>query len=280
MSRLHICYYDLEGDCMVEIQYLGQNGFKIRIDGKVLCFDLYLSNSVYEITGTGIRNYKSPVKLEKLNDIDYFFITHDHLDHLDPYTIKEIDCLSRKIRYICPIPHIDLLKEMGIDLNKIVSAKAYTTLNLDGFEVIPVPEKHEEYRIINGEHGNLGYIIRGNEFQFYHSGDVIADKKLADDLKKFGRMDIMFVPINGHDWFRNNNDIMGNMNYREALDLCNYVGTDLVVPMHYDLFSNNTENPAYFIDYLYKRYFGQRFKMFMPGETLHIERNNKNASDL
>lgn len=257
---------------MVEIQYLGQNGFKIFLDGRTLCFDLYLSNSVYENTSTGIRNYAAPVTLEELDMIDYYFITHDHLDHLDPYTIREINCCSDCIKYICPTPHVHLLKEIGIDSAKIISAKAYEKINLDSMEIYPVPEKHEKYKIINGEHGNLGYVVHKNGFRFYHSGDVIADKKLADDLKNLGRMDIMFVAINGHDWLRYENNIIGNMNYREALDLCSYVGTDLVVPMHYDLFNNNMENPAYFVDYLYRNYFGQKFKMFMPGEILYIER--------
>lgn len=43
----------------------------------------------------------------------------------------------------------------------------------------------------------------------------------------------MFVPINGHDWKRYD-DLMGNMTYREVLDLCNYVRTEYVVPMNHD----------------------------------------------
>ena len=80
----------------------------------------------------------------------------------------------------------------------------------------------------------------------------------------------MFVPINGHDWKRYDEDLMGNMTYREAVDLCCYVGTDYIVPMHYDLFENNTENPAFFVDYLYRKYFGQKFKMFMSEESMIV----------
>ncbi len=80
----------------------------------------------------------------------------------------------------------------------------------------------------------------------------------------------MFVPINGHDWKRYCADLVGNMSYREALDLCDHVGTELVVPMHYDLFDNNTENPAFFVDYLYREYPQQKFKMFIPGESIWV----------
>lgn len=255
---------------MNNIKYLGQNGFIIEYNGIKICFDLYLSNCVYELTGAGTRNYPAPINAEELTDIDYYFISHDHLDHLDPQTVSVVSTASPKSVFICPYPHTHILKELGICESRIIGAKAYTEISFNAFSVVPIPEKHEEYTIIDGEHGNLGYVLNIGGFKIYHAGDVIADKKLADDLKQYGSYDIMFVPINGHDWKRYENDIMGNMNYREALDLCSYAGTDLVVPMHYDLFNNNTENPAYFIDYLYKNYPMQKFKMFMPGEIMKI----------
>lgn len=260
---------------MTEIQYLGQNGFRILVDGVVLYFDLYLSNCVYELTGTGTRNYYPPASSESITDADYYFISHEHLDHLDPQTVKRVSTASPHAVFICPLPHIHILMELGIPENRIIGAEGYKEITIgseaDYINIFPIPEKHEEYNLINGSHGTLGYVVKTSSLQFYHAGDALADKKLAEDLKAYGKMDIMFVPINGHDWRRLENDIMGNMNYREALDLCHYVGTDLIVPMHYDLFDNNTENPAFFVDYLYKKYMGQKFKMFMPGETIMLK---------
>lgn len=260
---------------MAEISYLGQNGFKISMDGKVLYFDLYLSDCVYELTGEGKRSYPPPINAENIRDADYYFISHGHLDHLDPQTVKKVSLASPQAIFICPRPHIHMLMELGIVQERVIPAEAYGEISLKSergsLTAVPIPQKHEEYQVIDGFHGSLGYVIKGQELKFYHAGDVIADKKLADDLKAQGRMDIMFVPINGHDWLRFSNDTMGNMNYREALDLCHFVGTELVVPMHYDLFEHNTENPAYFVDYLYKRYRGQKFKMFMPGENMILK---------
>lgn len=257
---------------MTEIQYLGQNGFKISLDGTVLYFDLYLSNCVYEITGSGERNYPPPVCAERITDADFCFISHDHLDHLDPQTIKKVSKASPQAKFVCPRPHIHILMGLDIPEDRIIPAEAYKKIILGSGKgnlyVCPLPERHEEYQLIDGFHGTLGYVVNNADMQFYHAGDVIADKKLADDLKSCGKMDLMFIPINGHDWMRFHNDTMGNMNYREALDLCHYVETDMVVPMHYDLFEDNTENPAYFVDYLYKNYRGQKFKMFMPGEVM------------
>lgn len=260
---------------MTEIKYLGQNGFKISFNGLNLYFDLYLSNCVEEMTGHGRRNYAPPVCAKDILDADYYFISHEHLDHMDSQTIKKVAEASPDAIFICPFPHSHILIELGIPEHRIMAVKAYEIKLLQhkcgDIQVIPIPERHEKYNLINGNHGTLGYVIKSAAVQFYFAGDAIADEKLAEDIKQYGKMNIMFVPINGHDWSRYSKGIMGNMNYREALDLCHFVGTDLVIPMHYDLFDDNTENPAYFVDYLYKNYLGQKFKMFMPGETLILK---------
>lgn len=256
---------------MTQILYAGQNGFIIKNADTVLSFDLYLSDCVFRLTGTGIRNYPCPISEDTLKEIDYYFISHDHLDHLDIDTVKLVADINPKVKFICPFPYIDKLIELGAENNQVIGAIAYEKLCLtEKLTVTPIPEKHEEYIIINDRHGALGYVVDFNDFKFYHAGDCIADKKLADDLLERGPYNVMFVPINGHDWKRFNQDLMGNMTYREALDLCDYAKTDYVVPMHYDLFNNNTENPAYFVDYLYRTYPKQKFKMFVPGEVMFI----------
>lgn len=260
-----------EGDLLMEITYVGQNGFIITDNKIKICFDLYLSNCVLEKTGRGKRNYESPYDVQAVADVDYYFISHNHLDHLDIDTISKLAVCATDIIYICPAPYQKVLEELGIQKKNIIPAKAYETYKIfDDLQFTAIPEKHEEYLLINGEHCNLGYVIAWGKYNIYFAGDVIADKKLAEDLKAKGPYNIMFVPINGHDWKRYDEDLMGNMTYREAVDLCCYVGTDYIVPMHYDLFENNTENPAFFVDYLYRKYFGQKFKMFMPEESMIV----------
>lgn len=257
---------------MKEIQYLGQNGFCVRWESIVIVFDLYLSDCVFEVTGNGVRNYAPPVRASEMTNINYYFISHEHLDHMDPKTIKTVAEVSPETVFICPFPLIYMLENMGVKREKIIGAKAGCPFEIsEDIRVIPIPEKHEDYILLDGEHAVLGYVLEKDDTRFYHAGDVIADKELAETLKSCGRMNVMFVPINGHDWKRYSEDIMGNMNYREALDLCAYVGTDLVIPMHYDLFENNTDNPAFFVDYLYRKYPKQKFKMFMPGENIYLE---------
>jgi len=254
---------------MTTIKYAGQNGFIITKNNTRICFDLYLSDCVRRITGWGDRNYPSPIEENELREIDYYFISHDHLDHMDVDTIELVANINKKAVFVCPCPYIEKLIELGVDTEHVVGAKAYKEISFAGnITVTPIPEKHEEYILVDGEHGALGYVVDFDGMKLYHAGDVVADKKLADDLRSLGPYDVMFVPINGHDWKRYTRNLMGNMTYREALDICDYAGTEYVVPMHYDLFDGNTENPAFFVDYLYRNYREQKFKMFVPGEVM------------
>jgi L-ascorbate metabolism protein UlaG (beta-lactamase superfamily) len=56
------------------------------------------------------------------------------------------------------------------------------------------------------------------------------------------------------------------MNAREAVDVGCQAGAKLLIPLHYDMFPFNSENPAYFVDYLYRTYPSQPFKIMAPGE--------------
>ncbi len=140
----------------------------------------------------------------------------------------------------------------------------------------PVAAAHETFEYDGeGNHKFLGYILEANGVTLYHAGDTIVYDELPESLKAFD-VEVACVPINGRDWKRRAANLAGNMNYREAADLGAAIGADLLIPLHYDLFRSNSENPAYFVDYLYHEYPGQRFKMFAPGERMLYlsERNN------
>jgi L-ascorbate 6-phosphate lactonase len=52
------------------------------------------------------------------------------------------------------------------------------------------------------------------------------------------------------------------------VDVGHGAGARLLIPGHYDLFPSNSENPAYFSDYLYHTYPARPYKIMAPGERL------------
>ncbi|HWK22167.1 MAG TPA: hypothetical protein VNS08_03950 [Ureibacillus sp.] len=55
-------------------------------------------------------------------------------------------------------------------------------------------------------------------------------------------------PINGSDYFCAQMGNIGKLSSGEAADFSAMVESDLIVPIHDDMFLNNRENPAYFVD--------------------------------
>jgi L-ascorbate 6-phosphate lactonase len=247
---------------------LGQAG--ILLKGKeedgLLCIDPYLSESIEEQDPKTEfkRAFPPVVDPGMLRDLDGVLVTHGHDDHLDLSSIKEIARVSDSM-YAIPAPLVSLVQEQ-VKTKSIHAAKDGESFTIKGYKITPIPAAHTEYETDSlGNHVYLGYFIEVNGIRLFHSGDTIVTPELIEKVKEF-KPHVAFLPINGGDYFRTSRGIIGNMSFREAVDFTAAVGVDLMVPIHFDMFPNNRENPAYFVDYLYHHYPYQKFHMMVPGE--------------
>ncbi|MCD8067453.1 MAG: MBL fold metallo-hydrolase [Lachnospiraceae bacterium] len=251
----------------IAIFYLGQVGFIIKFRGKYLLIDGYLSDYVDRHCSQTVkwkRNYPSPIRGGELDFIDYVFLTHEHKDHADPDTLMAISGINKKATYFMP-KSIQKSVSGWISSGKIAGVSADKTVILDqGFSFMPIPSAHETLHVDeNGEYREMGYIMKFDQISLYHSGDCCMYDKLEEKVKG---TDILMLPINGRDYFRNKDDIIGCFDSNEAIILAQKAEAKLLIPTHFDLYSVNGVNPAYFVDCLYRINPVQRFHIFMPGE--------------
>ncbi|MFC0214928.1 MBL fold metallo-hydrolase [Paenibacillus chartarius] len=253
----------------VAVWHLGQESVVLKGGGMTIYIDPYLSDSVNEVTnGQSPRKFASPLQPHEVTNADAVFITHDHLDHLDPWTLKDLAAASPQAAFVCPVHCIPMLTDIGIARERIHGVNAGQTHRVGALQFTPVAAKHEEFTVdADGNHAFLGYVFRLNGVTVYHAGDTIGFRELAEELEKQD-IDIAMLPINGRDFARFAKGLVGNMDFREAVELGRHIGADLLVPLHYDLFEKNTENPAYFVDYIQRYYPQQKFKMLVPGERM------------
>jgi L-ascorbate 6-phosphate lactonase len=253
----------------ISIWYLGQSGMLIKFMDTALLIDPHLEDSLAKRAEKPcIRNYPSPLDPSWLDFVDYVLITHNHADHLEPATIIKIEAGNQKVNYIIPYPEKDALLKLGIPPEKIIGAKPGQTTALRDITFIPIPAAH--YEIKRDQDGNafaLGYVINLGKITIYHSGDTVVYPEMPELLKKF-TIDVAMLPINGRDWIRDSQGIIGNTNFKEAADLGDAIGADMLIPIHFDLYDHNTENPGYLADYLYRQYPGLKYHIFQPGERM------------
>ncbi len=55
------------------------------------------------------------------------------------------------------------------------------------------------------------------------------------------RVDVALLPVNGRTYFREREDLAGNLDARDAVALAIHIGAGVLVPMHWDLMEGNTE---------------------------------------
>ncbi|WP_078059867.1 MULTISPECIES: MBL fold metallo-hydrolase [Gracilibacillus] len=252
----------------VAIWSLGQSGVILKDKDTTLCIDPYLTYSIE--TGNpdsdGKRSFAPPLEPRQLQDINAVLITHFHADHMDLETLKPIAKVSEKTKFAAPASHADQLSEQGID--RLIRVADESSFEINQIRITPVEAAHTEYE--RDEEGNpyyFGYFIEMNGVRVFHSGDTVATKEILEKVQAL-KPDVAFLPINGRDYARTDKGLIGNMNYREAADFGVAVGTDLIIPNHFDMMPKNSENPAYFVDYLFSHYPDQKFHMFTAGERL------------
>jgi L-ascorbate 6-phosphate lactonase len=253
------------------IWYLGQMGLVLKGAETTVYVDPYLSDPHRkDETGRQVprRKFPPPFSGSDIRHADVVLGTHNHSDHIDLPALQLIAASSAQARFVVPAPHVDVLTGAGIAASRVLAARVGQTFKHGPLTVTPIPAAHEELeRDRQGDYTCVGYVLQLNGVTLYHAGDTVEYPDLLSTLREW-QLDVACLPINGRDLLRNRRSIVGNMNFREAVDVACGAGAGLIIPMHYDMFAHNSENPAFFVDYLYRTYPAQSFKIMVPGERL------------
>jgi L-ascorbate metabolism protein UlaG (beta-lactamase superfamily) len=234
--------------------WLGQASFIVRGADVTVYVDPYLNPSPRRIV-------PPPFRPEHVTNADVVLCTHDHGDHIDPTALPGIAGASPRATIVVPGVARDKVIGMGVAADRVVVPPVDARITYGKLTVTAIPAAHEELDY-SPERGYpyLGYILELNGVRLYHAGDCTMYDGLSERLKVH-RPDVVLLPINGHDWKRTRQGIIGNMTYREAADLAAEVGADLAIPMHYGMFAHNTEPPGHFVNYMLDWYPTQKIKV-------------------
>ncbi len=252
-------------DGFIAIWFLGQASIVLKSAEITVFIDPYFSAHPK-------RAYPPPLTPEDAPPADWIFCTHNHLDHLDLATLVPLTRRFSTCKVVVPAPFVTSTIAGGIPAAQVFGARVGEPIDGPHLTFVALRAKHEEFEVdVHGDHQYLGYLLNIGGVTVFHSGDTVGFDTQASELAP-NHPDVVMLPINGRDWARNRSGIAGNMNYREAIDLAVAAGADLVVPLHYDLFLGNTENPATFVDHLYREAPSLKFKLLAVGERLYYRR--------
>jgi len=245
---------------MIELWWLGQSGFRLRDPARgvtVFC-DPFLS-------AHDDRTWQAPIDPAGLaREADLVLVSHGHIDHFDRPTLKVAAAADgSRFKMILPKPLVDEAKALGLSDERVVGAQPDHTLELGGIRVSVVPARHgvnvaDAYtfgeELSGGLVRYLGYVVEIGGVRVYHAGDCIPYADQIERVKAL-RPHIACLPINGRDFFRETEqNIVGNMSFREAARTANDIGVELMVPMHWELFPHNRGFPGDLVAFAADRY--------------------------
>jgi L-ascorbate 6-phosphate lactonase len=224
------------------VTWLGQAGFRFEAAGRRILVDPFFSDHED-------RTYP-PLAVDEFGaGVDWLLVTHEHLDHLDPASLREVAARSERLRIVVPAP-LEAMAREAADGAEVIAVERGRRLELDGAaSVTVVPAVHA----VHPREGYVddprfaGYVLELEGVRFYHAGDTLAAGALLEALLPL-RVDVALLPVNGRTFFRERADLAGNLDPRDAVALATEIGARMLVPIHWDLFEGNTEWPGRVVD--------------------------------
>jgi L-ascorbate 6-phosphate lactonase len=213
----------------VELTWLGQSSFLVRAAAATLAVDPFL-------TPHPDRLVAPPDSPDAFTGLDGVLITHEHWDHLDEDACRVLATASPQARFVAPRPIVDMISALGVDAGRIDGLQPGDSTRVGAATVHALPACH-------AVHVADGYSLEAGSVSVYHSGDTIALDGLAGQLRDLG-VDVALLPINGRRPEREAQDIVGNLEPEEAVELAATAGARLLVPTHFEMFAANLGEPG------------------------------------
>jgi len=129
-----------------------------------------------------------------------------------------------------------------------------------------LPAAHYALEIDEEERSRwMGFTLTCGGMTLLHTGDTILVPELYQALEGTP-IDLALLPINGRDYHREQQGLIGNLLPREAAQFAHEIGAEVLIAAHNDLFAANRINPAELWDDLDRRFPWQRCHLLQPGE--------------
>ena len=223
------------------ILWLGHASFFIRLDGVNFLLDPIFGEPPF------LKRYVDvPTPLPMIRHVDYVLLSHDHRDHTDETTLKQIVEKFPEAIFIGGLEMHDILTDWKTPTNQVGTGGWFQKFDLpDGVpQVIFVPVRHWARRGLFDRNKRLwgGYVIKGHSTSIYFGGDSGYGRHYKDVAEVFPTIDYFLIGIGAYEprWFMEPN----HNSPSDALNAFADLGAKTFIPMHFGTFDLSDEPPS------------------------------------
>jgi L-ascorbate metabolism protein UlaG (beta-lactamase superfamily) len=216
-----------------QLTWIGHASFLFTVSGKRLLVDPILRMNL----GPLRRLAPIGIPAAELPTIDYVLVTHNHRDHLDP---KSLAMIPGAPTFVTPLGNADVLRAAGA--KEVLELDWWQRHDAGALDITLVPARHWSMRFPWDRNDALwgGFVIRGQEGTFYHSGDTGFEEAMFADIgARVGAIDWAMLPIGAYEprWFMEPQ----HMGPEEAVRACLSLGAQHLVAMHWGTYKLTDE---------------------------------------
>jgi len=212
------------------ITWIGHSTFLIKVAGKLILTDPFFSDRASPFKFAGPRRMVPPaVPLEKLPQVDFVIISHNHYDHLDFQAVKYLAQTGAK--FIVPAKMDDWFRSR--DMENVIARDWWETFTEDGIAFTATPAQHFSARTPFDRNRILwaSWIIDGKEARIYFAGDTGYFPGFKEIGERFPGIDIALLPIGAYEprWFMK----PVHLNPEDAVQAFRDLGAQSAIGMHW-----------------------------------------------
>ncbi|ARF50519.1 MBL fold metallo-hydrolase [Pantoea stewartii] len=215
--------------------WLGHAALLMRINQHYILIDPALSRRASPLPFIGPeRKTPSPLAIDQLPRLDYVLISHNHYDHLDKPTIKQIVRRFPDTIFLVPLGLAEWCKRHGV--KQVHELDWWQQKVFAGIQFDAVPARHWSMRTVTNRNRTLwcGWVIRTASLRFWFSGDSGYSDSLLAIAQHYGPFNLAALPIGAYAprWF------MGaqHMDPQQAVALWRAIGQPLTLPIQWGVF--------------------------------------------
>ena len=220
----------------IRATYINHATILIQVDGLNILTDPIWSERASPVTFAGPKRIRPPgVAISDLPDIDLILISHNHYDHLDTETLKQLRQRQDKEPIIVSgLGNAALLANLGYEKAIELDWKASTSVGTSTVHFVEC--QHRSARGLFDQMRTLwgSFVVETSEGNIYFAGDTGYSPHFKEQGERFGSFALSILPIGAYEprWFMK--DI--HLNPEEAVQAHLDLNSERSLGMHFGVF--------------------------------------------
>ncbi|WP_075181974.1 MBL fold metallo-hydrolase [Pantoea sp. 1.19] len=217
------------------VWWLGHASLLLRLQQRYVLIDPVLSARASPLPFAGpARKTPPPLVVDDLPGLDWLLISHNHYDHLDRRTVRQLLRRFPDVEVVVPLGLKRWFSRLGA--RRVVELDWWQSHARDGWVVHAVPARHWSMRTPFDRNRSLwcGFVLQAPGLRFWFSGDSGASDRLLAIPQRLGPFNLLALPTGAWqpEWFMQGQ----HMNPAQAVALWRACGMPLTLPIHWGVF--------------------------------------------